>query len=226
MNDFRGFSNVRLLTGAVQTVLTEPAASNFHPRYNCSPVGIAMIKANVESAKDQGLSPLDIGSLSRLDRHYSNQDAHPLPWEIADVEQYHEALGGAPAYGIGRFSAFALAKLNEILETYSTTSHSEKGPFSGPGRFANAGGIRTEGELTAVSGLWEVHDHALARVIEQTKDVAIQRRLVELSVRAIFNQIKGLHRQSGGADELSRNYVGLMLEEVDQIVAENLPIAA
>lgn len=218
--------NVLYIEDTLQNILKGTKAGNFHPRYNGSPVGLAVVRASLSAVKDEGLSPLDPGSLGRLDRHFFNSDTQPGAWSVPDLKQYYQLLGGMPDASVGRFSAFALAKLNEILSTGKTSSQSDSKIETGPGRVGLAGGVRTGDQLTSVSGLWEVHDHAIARVVEQTEAVPLEVGTTEEVLRAIFNQIKGLHRQSGPADELSRSYIGLMLEEVDEIVADNLPIAA
>jgi hypothetical protein len=215
--------NTFSIGNALQTVLAAGKRVDLHPRYDGSRVGLAVARASVSTVQEKGLSPLDGDSLDRLDSHVFNSDTQPDAWRIPNPQQYYELLGGVPDVRVGRFSAFALAKLNEILATGKTSSHSASKIETGPGRVGLAGGVRTEGQLTSVSGLWEVHDHAVARVIEQTDGTTFEDNAAEEALRAVFHQIKGLHRQSGPADELSRNFIGIMLEEVDEIVSDNLP---
>jgi len=205
--------------------LTGGRAEKLHPRYNGPSVGLAVVRASFSFVEHEGLSPLDSDSLDRLDSHLLNVDSKPGAWRIPDLAQYHKWLGGVPGERVGRFSAFALAKLNEILATGRTSSHSNEKVETGPGRVGLAGGVRTGDQLTAVSGLWEIHDHAIARLVEKSEDIVLGGDSTEEALRAVFNQIKGLHRQSGSADELSRSYLGAILKEVDEIVGDNLPTA-
>lgn len=207
------------LDGALNLVLP---GSDTHERYEAiAEVGLAVVIGTDDSR--QNYSPLDPLELSRLSFMADNRQAHPEAWEPRDTDT--DILGGAIPAGMGRFTAFALAKINAVNASDDIKSHREDIVSIEPGKIGLAGGRWIGESLIGVSGLWEVHDHIAAQMyvdefwLEIGSDTS-QRTADDFAeeIEPVLARVKSLHPNAKAAD-LKRHQVAELLLMTDGLVA-------
>lgn len=136
--------------------------SDTHKRYgDIESVGLALVVAR-EIGPGESYNPFDPATLGRVSFIINNYHAHPEAWN--PVETDAEVLGGPIPEGMGRFTAFALAKLNTLSSTFDQSSLRTDTVSIEPGKVGLAGAQRTGRAMLSVSGLWEIHDHIVGRL--------------------------------------------------------------
>lgn len=145
--------------GAINMVLP---GSDTHKRYRkIESVGLALAVGR-EIGPGESYSPFDPATMGRLSFFANNYDSHPEAW--GPVETDADVLGGPIPEGMGRFTAFALAKLNTLSSTFEKSSVRTDMVSIEPGKVGLAGAQRTGRAMLSVSGLWEIHDHLVGRL--------------------------------------------------------------
>ncbi len=168
---------------AVQETLP---GSDFHDRYReFAHVGVAGASVGdhmtagsmnpLESAIQDGRDPETL--IENMPFFASNKHLYPDVW--ATQPQDERLLGGPVPELLGRYGAFALAKINALTGTIGKSSFNHVRLNLGPGRSGFAGGIRDYHALLSISGLWEVHDHVVAGLFAD--DVAARTGKVQKS---------------------------------------------
>jgi hypothetical protein len=151
-----------------------------------------------------------------------NRLTHPDAWQPKETDE--EIIGGVIPEGMGRFTAFALAKINAMAESENPTLSSHAvGISNQPGKVSYAGGIYIAHSLVGVSGLWEVHDHVTSGIFtdemvkQSAGDFPFTRTADELAadIEPIFAKVTSLH-EGVAADDLNRQQVGLLLDRIDE----------
>ncbi|HLC91899.1 MAG TPA: hypothetical protein VJC09_02505 [Candidatus Saccharimonadales bacterium] len=152
--------------------------------------------------------------------------SRPETWQLNGTEE--EMLGAAVPDGMGKYTAFALSKINALTTNDASSSYRLDKINIEPGQVGFAGGIRVDEALLGVSGLWEVHDHVVSRVYanevirEVTTDTAgwTANDLAGVIV-PIFDRIKLLHGSTDAID-LDRSGHGHLLVAADEITTQQL----
>lgn len=210
------------IEAALNQVLPESA---YHLRYrSIGEVGLATIVArdfHVPGLYD----PFVAETPDALSFMATNRDSRPEAWKPMEVDE--RMLGGPVPEWLGRFGAFALAKVNLLSNSapWKTSSHRINTDDLKPGEFGNAGGQRFSETLLAVSGLWEVHDHVVGSVFKHQAETGSAGQsssdtLAEL-FEATFEEIQQV-QQGVPAEKLDRRQVSDLLKKADGIVARRL----
>lgn len=203
---FRLFWN---LEGALNKLLP---GSELHERYR--DVGDVALAVAVGHDAHSNFDPFDPATSSRVSFINNNRSHRPEAWLPKDTDA--EILGGEVPEDMGRFTAFALAKMNHLLTTNDVISFDPDRIAIEPGKVGIAGGIWVPDSLLGVSGLWEVHDHVVARVIaEEMKDppdTLLQNsdKLAE-KVEPVFWQVNKAHKGVPAAEVNRHDYMNLLL---------------
>lgn len=201
---------------AVNAVLP---GSDTHERYDgIEEVGLAAVIGI--ASMGQSYDPFDPNTPHRLSFMRNNERRRFGAWEIKPTDE--EVLGGKIPVSIGRFTAYALAKINTLNSNSETSSHSPDGASIERGKVGVAGGRWLMRSLAAVSGLWEVHDHLTVGVLadEIVRDVQsgspakTADQLAE-SMEAQFAQIQRMH-EGARAGDLTRDQVAALLKQIDE----------
>lgn len=206
--------------------LVLPDSDAYSSRYkSLGSVGLAVVIAR-DNVPPNSYNPLDPDTSRRTLSRASNRWSRPMAWELNGTEE--EALGAPVPEGMGKFTAFALAKINALTTNDAGSSYRSDRINIEPGQVGYAGGIRVDETLLGVSGLWEVHDHVAARVYanevmrEVTTDTA-GRTADDLAgvIVPIFDRIKMLHGSTDAID-LDRSRHGHLLVAADEITSQQL----
>lgn len=195
--------------------------SNTHKRYQgVGEVGLALVVAS-----DFGrlsYSPFDPTVLERLAFKGDNQETHPAAWEPKDTDE--RDLGGAIPEGMGRYIAFALAKINTLTSSSKQSSHSPDKVSIAPGKVGIAGAQWISRAFLGASGLWEVHDHIVTDVFaDEIADTTLLHNLprtaedIAADLESMFARIRLLHPNTEAAN-LNRSEVARLLVRVDEVV--------
>jgi len=205
--------------------------SRLHTRYReIEAVGLALVVGKEDVAPDT-YNPLTKGVLEGLALAKSNQNRRPEAWKPLEIDA--EILGGEMPQHMGRFTVFALAKINALTHTGATTSHHVEGVSIAPGQVGFAGARRTAQSLLAMSGLWEVHDHVAAQayasnVVQQSgwEPAAPDTNTFRLaeSFDRVFGVINRTHEGTEAAG-LNRVQVASLLAEITPVLDEVFPLA-
>jgi len=196
--------------------------SDTHERYeSIEEVGLAVVIAI--SGLRQQYNPFNPTERLPLSFMADNRDTHPGAWEPKDTDA--EILGGTIQEGVGRFTAYALAKINTVSASDDDRSYREDTVSIGPGRIGIAGGRWVGQSLVGVSGLWEVHDHITAGIyvdefwLELDSDTS-QRTADNLAeeIEPVLACIKSLHQDVEAAD-LSRKQIAELLLMADGVMS-------
>ncbi|MFI5271019.1 MAG: hypothetical protein ACHQT9_03180 [Candidatus Saccharimonadales bacterium] len=201
--------------------------SDTHERYlDVGEVGLAAVIAVDPPVEAHNYSPFDPTTPSRLAFMANNQDLRPSAWEPKSTDE--TVLGGPIPIGMGRFTAFAIAKVNWIAISNDVQSYNVDRASIEPGAVGIAGGIWNAGSLEAVSGLWEVHDHMGVKLLEaetykevEGNDPERTADDIAADVEAIIHKIKSFHEGVSAAD-LSREDVFNVLRMLDGYMARYL----
>lgn len=194
--------------------------SDTHERYEgIQEVGLAVVVAR--DALRQSYSPLDPETPAKLSFMGDNRQEHLAAWELKDTDE--AVIGGAIPAGIGRFTAYALAKINAMTgeSNNDIASYSARQASIAPGKVGIAGGRWIMNSLVGVSGLWEVHDHLVAGIFADEMDKAAVtgtplRTADELAadIEPLLASVKSLHSGTSAAD-LSRDEVARLLRAMN-----------
>lgn len=213
------------IDGAFNLVLP---GSDYHQRYpGAEEVGLAVVVAR-DLGKSNSYNPLDRDTQRKLFYIATNRGSRPGAWLPGEKDK--EMLGGPVPEWLGRFGAFALAKVNLLSSSPAWEFYSHRVDTSSvqPGEFGYAGGLRWPDSFEAVSGLWEVHDHVGCWIfkhrVEKAGEVnAVQQTADELAntVESILGDVQRLH-DGTRAEELTRNQVSSLLVHVDNVVNKRL----
>lgn len=216
---------------AVQETLP---GSDFHDRYReLAHVGLAgaivgdqMTAGSMnplESAIQDGRDPKTL--IENMPFFASNKHLYPEVW--ATQPQDERLLGGPVPEFLGRYGAFALAKINALTGTIGKSSFNHVRLNLGPGRSGFAGGIRDYHALLSISGLWEVHDHVVAglfaddvaaRTGKGPEDWAVEDKAEELS--RVFTILKRQFPRHNQLPLTKRLPLITVLSAADKIRAE------
>lgn len=148
----------------------------------------------------------------------SNQDICPQAWgEIAP-----EFLEGEETK-LGRFSFFAFAKTENMRLTGASSSYDPDNTVITPGRVGFAGGRKFIDTYVTTSGLWEVHDHLVARVFHEEVNKVISgesdhrtaEEFAELFERN-FDGIQSIH-DGIAAEDIAHSEIGYLLSQTDEL---------
>ncbi len=212
------------LDGALNKVL--PGIKTPERYEEIGEVGLALVVG-----RDSPLSqynPFNPRTLRMLSFMADNRLTHPGAWDPKATDE--ELLGGTIPEGMGRFTAFALAKINAMADSGrpNLTSHEVRGISIAPGKVGFAGGVYLARSLVGVSGLWEVHDHVSAGIFTNemvrasTGEVTPTRTDDELAeiIEPLFERVTFLH-EGVSADDLSRGDVKVLLEKIDKEIMPN-----
>lgn len=161
-------------------------------------------------------NPFEPDVMSRVSFLADNKGRDPKLW--VPLETDARILGGELPEGMGRFTAFALAKINTLTDHNSGKSSFREGEVAlERGMVGFAGGRRMSGSLLSLSGLWEVHDHALGEIyfdeiVRENRATPAPRTVDEIaeSVEATIGAIQLLHAGTE-ASELSRKEIETIL---------------
>lgn len=217
----------RRLDEAANNVL--PGQDKYHSRYaSIGEVGLASVVARDLGSPDS-FNPFDVLTPAKLSFMADNRGLRPTAWEPAENDA--AILGGpVPRWLPGRFSAFALAKLNVLGNSaeWELFSHRIDTSRLKPGEFGNAGGQRLAGSFLAKSGLWEVHDHVVGmvfadQILNADSYDAKTNTADALSgeLESMFGDIQLIH-DGIKAEELSRGQVSTLLVRADMLVMKRL----
>lgn len=215
---------------AVNRVLPK---SETHDRYrSIGSVGLAILVAR--DSRSLCLDPFKLESLTEGLSFIRSNRFHPQriqAWEPGDKDE--EMLGGKMPWWLGRFEGFGIAKQNLLKRLgAAASSHVVDESVVLRGEFGNAGGQRIDGSLIGVSGLWEVHDHAVGRVFyHYVKQLTGQQSSPLVSpdemanqLESVFGDIRKLHETP--AAYLSREQVHELLPVVNQQIVNRFSRAA
>lgn len=188
-------------------------------------VGLAVVIAR-DDVLPNSYNPLDPAAQGRTLFRANNRWSRPETWQLNGTEE--EMLGAAVPDGMGKYTAFALSKINALTTNDASSSYRLDKINIEPGQVGFAGGIRVDEALLGVSGLWEVHDHVVSRVYanevirEVTTDTAgwTANDLAGVIV-PIFDRIKLLHGSTDAID-LDRSGHGHLLVAADEITTQQL----
>jgi hypothetical protein len=194
--------------------------SDSHDRYrDIGEVGLAIVVAQDWVERDS-YNPFNPETLERLAFHATNQDTHGEAWTPKDTDE--GMLGGTVPEGMGRFTAFALAKINGLLDHHFVSSVRPSIAIA-RGKVGLAGGQRLYGRtLLGTSGLWEVHDHFVGRVFEDELEIEVYGRPGRTvddtagKIEAVVGRIQKLHE---GVDAAS-----LSRSAIEELVLQNSAI--
>lgn len=202
-------------------------SSNVHERYrNGEPVGLALVIAPDVYEPDV-YNPLDPTTPDRVTFMTDNRNAaNAKAWESQPTDA--EVLQGDIPEGMGRFTAFALAKINALGASTARSSFRADTISVAPGQVGYAGGRRIGRSLQAASGLWEVHDdvtnqlyaHELVLASEPATAPRTTDNIAE-TMEELFTRIHSLH-DGAEAKDLSRRQVADLLIEADRLVFESI----
>lgn len=146
-----------VIDSAAQQVLP---GSLWHPRYcEAEEVGLAAIIGPTGQAPDF-YNPLIESVLERVPYHANNAETHPKAWQALESDAV--ILGGRVPEGLGRFNAFAAAKANHVNSGKDNKSSFSETIAIAPGLVGLAGAKKIGDAIISVSGLWEIHDLAIA----------------------------------------------------------------
>lgn len=147
------------IDGALNRVLPE---SGTHKRYEPGkPIGLAAVIA--KTAEIGSYDPNDPKAVGRLAFLGENSAEYPAVWTPRCEDR--RLLGGSVPEGIGRYTAFALAKISVINDDETRFDSFNIGSeVTDDGKIGLAGGIYSRDALVGVSGPWEVHGHMVAQV--------------------------------------------------------------
>lgn len=195
--------------------------SGVHQRYrDIEEVGLALV-LGADNVEPETYNPLTSNVLGRVAFAADNLLDHPSAWQPLETDE--ELLGGTAPTGIGRFTAFALAKINALSANDARGSHRVEGIIIAPGQVGFAGGQRLGNSLLAVSGLWEVHDHLAGRIYagELSRELGMHPEartedMLAAEIEPVLDTIKSLHEGTEAAD-LSRSAVAELVSKVDDL---------
>lgn len=200
--------------------------SMVHKRYrDMGEVGLALVVAR-DGVEPGSYNPLDPTTPERVSLMADNRHEHPGAWAPAKTDE--ELLGGVAPEGLGRFSAFALGKLNTLTTNTDTSSHRVEGIKVGPGRVGFAGGQRILKAMLAKSGLWEVHDHAVGTVyaheMVHNSDACASDQEIDLMAERLDQIFTSIHMEhaSKEAADLTREQVRGLLSVTDALLSRLL----
>jgi hypothetical protein len=197
--------------------------SRVHRRYHdIGGVGLALVIGR-DSVEHGAYNPLDPTTPKKLSLMADNRQSQPEAWQPLEADE--EWLGGVAPEGMGRFTAFALGKINALTYNTAQGSHCPEGISIAPGRVGFAGGQRIASSLLAFSGLWEVHDHIAGRVyvdeMAREKDPDVLPRTSDELAADMEEIIDGIHALHAGVEaaDLSRSEVSGLLVVTNVILA-------
>lgn len=215
------------LETAVNEVLP---GSDTHARYQgIGSVGLAALVAR--DAGDLCLNPFNKTSTDNLSFMRTNRDLRPEAWESGPSDE--DMLGGPVPEWLGRFGAFGLAKLNLLSRLDGLVySHVLDTSILRPGEFGNAGGQRIKQSFLGISGLWEIHDHAIGMIFAHHANHQLGLRSephvspdeMANQLESVFGDIKSLHGTP--AAELSRAEIHEMMPVVSSQINKRFSRAA
>jgi len=195
--------------------------SDTHKRYDgIEAVGLAAVLAR-DCVEPDAYNPLDPTTPERVSFMADNQFAHPEAWTPQEIDE--GLLGGIMPEGMGRFTVFALAKINTLTFDDTLWSFREEGVSIAPGRVGFAGGQHLRNSFLVLSGLWEVHDHIVGKFLRNEIELEVEfepdenvettgRTAEDLAdeIRPALEIVRSLHPHKE-ADELTRQEVGVVL---------------
>lgn len=204
--------------------------SAFHERYrDVEGVGLALVVGE-DGVAAGTYNPLLPDTLSKLAFWANNRSERLGLWNPLETDA--ETLGGEVPASLGRFTAFALAKINTLTTDKAFSSHRSDIRIA-PGQVGFAGGRRAAGALLSMSGLWEVHDDVATRAYasEMSKtdgsDSDDTRRTTDElaeAFEAVFETIQQRFHQGTEAADLSRDDVGVLLRDAAGMLNRAFPI--
>ncbi len=199
--------------GVVQDVLPN---SNFHDRYSqTGEVAMAFVFASDTDQVDN-YSPFNTNASDNVSHLVDNSSEHPDVWTYTDKDKelFESLVGGQLPENMGRFVAYALAKINTLAADTKIASSFRLELKQGHGKVGFAGGQRIDGKLLAVSGLWEVHDHIVCRVIHDlisSKDSNANTSNITDTFANKFAEVARMH-EGQKASDISRDQIPLLLQ--------------
>lgn len=211
------------LDGALNLVLP---GSDTHERYaDVEEVGLALAIGAGRVPMD-AYNPLKPTTLRRLAFFRTNRDLHPRAWEPKSSDD--ELLGGEVPDALGRFGAFALAKINNLTFTGLDWSYDPSRLAIAPGRIGIAGGRWFGDDMLGMSGAWELHDHVLNPVyLDEFKHEVEQQspaRTADMlagEIADILEMIRRLHLPFR-AHEIDRSKMDILLGDALTVVHDHL----
>ncbi len=200
--------------------------STTHERYrDIGEVGLAVVVAEDWVEKD-AYNPFNPETLGRLSFHATNQDTHSDAWAPRDIDK--GMLGGVVPEDMGRFTAFALAKINGLLDHHLVSSARQSLAVA-RGKVGLAGGQRLYGRsLLGTSGLWEVHDHFVGLVFQDELSIEVFGRPGRTAhdtagkIEAVIGRIQSLH-EGVEAVKLSRQAVEELVLQNSAVYSGTIP---
>lgn len=188
--------------------------SDTHARYRVAEqIGLALVVSKVGLANS--LNPLFKSTPEKLAFMGSNRWLRPGPWESQETDS--ELLGREVPEELGRFAAFALAKVNGMTISKRDSSYYPRSIRIAPGTVGFAGGRRIEQSLAATSGLWEVHDHIMTQIYAdevalELKPDTSQRNADDLAaeVEPVLEQVQKIHLPVR-AEDIAHADIGYLL---------------
>jgi len=198
--------------------------SDTHERYkDGNDVGLAAVIGR-DYVGQGDYNPFLYSSLTPLRFMADNRQTHPEAWEPQE-ERDLAILGRAIPEGMGRFTVFALAKINTLTYNIATSSCEKKVTIEF-GQIGLAGGIRLRQSLVGASGLWEVHDHMAGHVLVQEIDReentdTTDRTADDLAeeIEAMVDAIQSFHPDIEPTD-LSRSQIVDLVGASDSVIAQ------
>jgi hypothetical protein len=159
--------------GALNLVLP---GSDTHARYQgIEEVGLAVVVGR-DADPPLSFNPFDPATPTRLSFMADNRQLRPGAWEPSSKDKM--ILGGAVPESMGRFTAYALAKINQIAGSERIVSYDPRKVSNETGRIGLAGAKWLDGALVGASGLWEVHDHVAPESLPMNLLARRQERLL------------------------------------------------
>lgn len=177
--------------------------ADYHSRYQqAENVGLAVAVAN--GTTESMFDVFDPEVASGLGFLASNLAQYPAAWGALAIDR--ELLGADAPEDLGRFSAFAIAKINTMVDDGSSWSMRQRLALEIGRRVGFAGGARMGDRLVATSGLWEVHDHLATGVFDRLSripEAKISPDQLADKFQTIFGTVKSLH-EDAKATEIPR----------------------